>query len=257
MAPNDHAQQVAASLFGTHTPPIAITDPDLHTLLFNFTFDEILQDSHLDAPTRLMCQLAAILATQSTHDFRIMATGALTAGVTPVQLKELVYHAVPYVGISIVVDFLTVVNQLLQERGVELPLPSQATTTPENRLEKGIEVQKAIIGEEHYEKFNGPDQPADLAPIRRFLSANCFGDYVSRGGIDLRTRELLTLSMLVALGGCDAQVRAHMRANVHVGNDRARMLDVLTQVLPFVGYPRVLNGVMALNEVCPPAKGGS
>ena len=55
--------------------------------------------------------------------------------------------------------------------------------------------------------------------------------------------------MLVALGGCDQQVKGHVAANLHVGNDRAKLIDVLTQLLPFIGYPRTLNGLWAIDEV--------
>ena len=92
----------------------------------------------------------------------------------------------------------------------------------------------------------------DVAHIQRYLSANCFGDYVARSGLDLRTRELLTFSMLVALGGADAQVKGHVAGNLNVGNDRATLLAVLTPLLPFIGYPRTLNGLNAVNEIAPP-----
>jgi 4-carboxymuconolactone decarboxylase len=84
--------------------------------------------------------------------------------------------------------------------------------------------------------------------IQHYLSGNCFGDHLTRGGIDLPTRELLTFSMLVALGGCEPQVKGHVAANLRVGNDRARLIDVLTQLLPFIGYPRTLNGLRAADE---------
>jgi 4-carboxymuconolactone decarboxylase len=55
--------------------------------------------------------------------------------------------------------------------------------------------------------------------------------------------------MLVALGGCDPQVKGHVAANANVGNDRARLIDVVTQLLPFIGYPRTLNALQAIDEV--------
>ena len=63
------------------------------------------------------------------------------------------------------------------------------------------------------------------------------------------TRELLTFSMLVALGGCEPQVRGRVAANRNGGNDRARLIDVLTQLLPFIGYPRTLNALRAIDDV--------
>ena len=65
-------------------------------------------------------------------------------------------------------------------------------------------------------------------------------------------RELLTLSMLVSLGGCEAQVKAHVAANINLGNDRARLIEMLTQLIPFIGYPRTLNALRAVDEVTAP-----
>jgi len=139
---------------------------------------------------------------------------------------------------------------VLTERGVTLPLPGQSRTTPEHRLQVGRQVQEQIVGAEVVEKLYA-SAPADEQHIQRLLSANCFGDWVGRGGIDIQTRELLTFSMLAALGGCDPQVKGHVSANLRVGNDRARLIDVATQLLPFIGYPRTLNALRAIDEVVP------
>jgi 4-carboxymuconolactone decarboxylase len=149
-----------------------------------------------------------------------------------------------------VVDFIHATNEVLTERGVTLPLPGQSTTTPETRAEKGLAVQQQIVGNERVAQLYAA-APADEQHIQRYLSANCFGDYLTRSGVGVPTRELLTFSMLVALGGCDAQVKGHVAANLNVGNDRARLIDVLTQLLPFIGYPRMLNGLRAIDEVIP------
>ena len=93
--------------------------------------------------------------------------------------------------------------------------------------------------------------PDDELHLQRFLSANCFGDHYTREGVDLPTRELLTFAMLVSLGGCEPQVRGHVSANLNVGNDRGVLIDVLTQLLPFIGYPRTLNGLRMVNEAAP------
>ena len=135
-----------------------------------------------------------------------MLGAALNVGVTPVEVKEIVYQAVPYVGIAKVFDFLHATNEVLTERGIKLPLPCQSTTSPATRAQHGLKVQKKIVGEEMVKKLYGA-APADGLHIQRFLSANCFGDYIARDGIDLQTRELITFSMLVALGGCDRRRR--------------------------------------------------
>ncbi len=248
MAPNDRAQSNHDALFPGHVSTLAVTDPELIEIFDNFAFDEVLRHSRLDMRIRLMVQLAAIIACQALREYRVMLGAALTVGVSPVEIKEIVYQAVPYVGMAKLFDFLHVTNEVLTERGIALPLPGQSTTTPQTRAEKGRVVQEQIIGDDAVEKRYATAS-ADQLHIEHFLSANCFGDYVTRSGIDLPTRELLTLSMLVALGGCDAQVKGHVAANLKVGNDRGRLIDVLTQLLPFIGYPRTLNGMRAIDEV--------
>ncbi|WP_348263345.1 carboxymuconolactone decarboxylase family protein [Telmatobacter sp. DSM 110680] len=248
MAISERARKNHEELFPGHTSQLAVTDPELIEIFDNFAFDEVLQHGGLEPRLRLMVQLASMIACQALREYRVMLGAALIVGVTPVEVKEIVYQAVPYVGMAKVYDFLHATNEVLSESGIKLPLPGQATTTPETRLEKGREVQGQIIGADRVDKLYA-SAAHDQMHIQRYLSANCFGDHVSRGGIDIPTRELLTLSMLVSLGGCDAQVKGHVSANLHVGNGRARMIDVVTQLVPFIGYPRALNGLRAIDEV--------
>jgi 4-carboxymuconolactone decarboxylase len=200
-----------------------------------------------------MVQLAAMIAGQAVAEYRVMVSAALTVGVSPVEVKEIVYQAVPYVGMARVFDFLHATNDVLAERGIELPLPGQSTTTPQTRYERGLAVQKQIVGAERVDALYA-NAPADEQHIQRFLSANCFGDHLTRGGIDVPTRELLTFAMLAALGGCEPQLAGHVAANRNVGNDRGRLVDVLTQLLPYIGYPRTLNALRVLDEVAPAQK---
>ncbi|SER03976.1 4-carboxymuconolactone decarboxylase [Azotobacter beijerinckii] len=248
MAPNERARKNHDELFPGHVSTLAVTDPELIETFDNFAFDEVLRHGSLDARTRLMVQLASMIASQALSEYRIMLGAALTVGVTPVEAKEIVYQAVPYVGMAKVFDFIHATNNVLTERGVELPLPGQSTTTPDNRAQKGLEVEKQIVGSDAVESLYA-SAPADLVHIQRYLSAHCFGDHYTRTGIDVPTRELLTFGMLVSLGGCEAQVKGHVAANLNVGNDRARLIDVLTQLLPFIGYPRTLNALRVVDEV--------
>lgn len=248
MAPNERATKYHETLFPNHVSTLAVTDPELIETFDNFAFDEVLRDSKLDLRTRLMVQLAAVIGCQALTEYRVMLGAALNVGVTPTEAKEVLYQSVSYVGIARALDFLHATNDVLKERDVELPLPPQSTTTPETRMEKGLAVQKAIIGSATVEKLYA-NSPQDQMHIQRFLSANCFGDNYTRSGVDIPTRELVTLSILVALGGCDPQVKGHVAANLNVGNDRARLIDVVTQLLPFVGYPRTLNALRAIDEV--------
>jgi 4-carboxymuconolactone decarboxylase len=237
-------------LFPGRVSSLEQTDPELVEYFENFALDEVLAHGGLDIHTRLMVQLAALIACQAQTLYRIILDAALTNGVTPVEAKEIVYQAVAYVGMGKAFDFVTITNQVLTDRGVELPLPGQSTTTTETRAALGLAIQKQIFGTDLIDQLYAA-APEDEQHIQRLLSANCFGDHYTRGGLDLPTRELLTFAMLVAHGGCDPQVRAHVSANLSVGNGRQLLIGVITQLLPFIGYPRTLNGLRAVDELTP------
>lgn len=250
MAISQQALKNIEFLFPSGQSELLRTDPDLVEIFANFAFDEVLRESLLPQRIRLMVQLAALIGTGAHTEFQVMLEAAASAGVTPVEMKEVVYQAVPYVGLGRVIDFVHLLNERLQAGGVALPLPSQATTTAADRLAKGLALQKAVAGAEVIEAMQA-SAPADLTHVQRFLSGNCFGDHVSRAGLDIATRELVTLALLASLGGCDLQLQGHVAINVKVGNDRGVMIDVVTQILPFIGYPRALNALRGIQEKAP------
>lgn len=114
-------------------------------------------------------------------------------------------------------------------------------------------MQEQIVGADRVQRMYA-SAAGDELHFQEFLSANCFGDHIARTGIDVPTRELLTLAMLVSLGGCDPQVKGHVAANLNVGNDRQLLIGLITVLLPFIGYPRTLNALAAINEVAPASR---
>jgi 4-carboxymuconolactone decarboxylase len=237
------------ALFPNRKSTLKGTDPELIEVFDNFAFEEVLGYGNLDTRTRLIVILASMIASQALGEYKVMLGGALNVGVTPVEVKEIVYQAVPYVGIAKVYDFINATNEILEGRGIKLPLEGQSTTSPETRFEKGLRLQKSIFGEMIDKMYE--ESPANQIHIQRYLSANCFGDFYTRKGLDIKTRELITFSMILSLGGCEPQLKGHIQGNLYVGNDKEILLGVVTQLLPYVGYPRTLNAVRCINEVVP------
>lgn len=104
------------------------TDPGFAERMLHFADVEVAQDpdTALDPQTRYLAILATLLGCQGTDEFRIQLACALDAGLTPVQVKEVVYQAVDYLGIGRVRPFLGITNEVLEARGVELPLLAHA-----------------------------------------------------------------------------------------------------------------------------------
>jgi 4-carboxymuconolactone decarboxylase len=234
-------------LLPNHESKLQKTDPEFIALFDNFAFDEVIAHDYLDVKTRVTLILASTIGSNALTEYKVMIGGALNVGVTPVAIKEVLYQAVPYVGVARALDFLLATNEVLLERGIVLPLEGQSTTTPETRYDKGLTVQKSIFGEAIDKMYQ--DAPEDQMHLQKYLSDNCFGDYYTRTGLDIKTRELVTFSVLIALGGVESQVKGHVQGNLNVGNDRQTLINVTTQLLPYIGYPRTLNAIKCINEV--------
>ncbi|MDE5966239.1 MAG: carboxymuconolactone decarboxylase family protein, partial [Lachnospiraceae bacterium] len=162
------------------------------------------------------------------------------------------YLARAYLGRGRVLPLLNNPSEVFEEKGIALPLPSQATTTMENRREAGTQAQVDIFGEGMRDFWkSGPEESRH---INLWLADNCFGDYYTRTGLDYKQREMITFCFLSAQGGCEPQLISHAAANMRIGNDKAFLIKIISQCLPYIGYPRSLNALRCVNEAAAKAE---
>lgn len=219
------------------------TDPEFMERFEHFAFEEVVNEEGqmLEPGTRYMAILASLIGCQGVDAYRVMLPRALDAGLSPIAVKEIVYQSVDYVGMGRTWPFLEATNRIMEERGLPLPLPDQAATTLENRLEKGIQAQVDIFGSHMKEAWK-------QGHINRWLAANCFGDYYTRAGLTLAEREMITFCFIAAQGGCEPQLMAHINGNLRMGNSKEFLLKAVSQCLPYIGYPRSLNAAACINK---------
>ena len=91
-----------------------------------------------------------------------------------------------------------------------------------------------------------PAEFADAVP--RVLTELCFGDFYTRKGLDLKTRELMVFCALATMGGTERQMASHVVGNFKVGNDKETLLSAMIQLYPYVGFPRVSNAINIIKE---------
>ncbi|MBQ8697584.1 MAG: carboxymuconolactone decarboxylase family protein, partial [Schwartzia sp.] len=141
------AQEYHEKMFPGYASKLRETDPEFVERFDNFAFDEVVNQDDLDGRTRFMAILSTLLGCQGIDEYRAVLPAALNFGVTPVEVKEIVYQATAYLGIGRTYPFLQATNEVLEARGVKLPLPGQATTTMDDRRERGNAAQVEIFGE--------------------------------------------------------------------------------------------------------------
>ena len=246
MAVSEFAKQYHEKMFSNDAFVLLETDPEFMERFENFAFDEVINQDDLDDKTRFMAILATLLGCQGSDMFRMTLPAALNFGVTPVEVKEIVYQASAYLGIGRIYPFLTITNEVLSEAGISLPLPGQAAATAETRREAGTQAQVDIFGENMRDFWkSGPEESRH---INLWLADNCFGDYYTRTGLDYKQREMITFCFLAAQGGCEPQLTSHAAANMKIGNDKMFLIKIISQCLPYIGYPRSLNALRCVNE---------
>lgn len=222
-------------------------DADLESIFNNFLYGEVYNHGTLEPKLRELVSLVSLTASQGTDMIKPHVETALNVGVSPIEIKEALYQCSPYVGYPRVFAALEKANEVFKEKNISLPIESQSTVTESTRFDKGLETQVSIFGDAILAAHSNaaPNQKH----IQNFLSANCFGDFYTRKGLDLKTRELLTFIMIISLGGAEPQAIAHANANIKMGNSKDMMLEAVTQCLPYIGYPRTLNAITIINNI--------
>ena len=115
-----------------------------------------------------------------------------------------------------------------------------------SRYEKGKETLESIQGKSVEEIFKGLE---DIAPdLSRFVIEYPYSEIYTREELDLKTREICTVSALTVLGTIP-QLKEHINAALNVGNTPSEIVEVIMQMSAYCGFPKSINAMMAAKEV--------
>lgn len=235
------------ALFGGEALTGERTDPEFMAILQKFIFGDIFAVGDLDLKKREMITCTVLSVMQTLPQLKSHAAAALNVGVTPVELRETIYQCAPFIGFPRTLNAIGVINEVFEERGIELPLEPQGTTTEENRFEKGFAIQNPIYGDEISQRM--AYVPGGMGnDVSHFLTEYCFGDIYTRNGLDVQTRELLIYCILTALEA-DSQLASHAVGNMKLGTSRETLAAAVIQCLPYVGFPPAMKALNAIMNV--------
>lgn len=231
-------------LFGGKPVSTEGTDPEFMRILQRFIFGQVCYTGSLDNRSRELITVVVLAVNQTLPQLEAHVGASLNAGCSPVEIREAIYQCAPFIGFPKTLNAISAMNQVFKERRIPLPLESQETREENERYERGLEIQSELYGTEIKEKYsNLPKEYAEAVPA--FLTELCFGDFMTRGGMDQKLRELLILVALAALGGADQQVRSHTAGALKAGNTKEDVLCALLHAMPYMGFPRFFNALNA------------
>jgi 4-carboxymuconolactone decarboxylase len=117
----------------------------------------------------------------------------------------------------------------------------------QSRFEKGMAQLKKIDGAGGEAVVQSLQ---DIAPdLGRYIVEFAFGDIYTRPVLTLPERELITITSLLTAGGCEPQLKVHIKASLHVGIKPQKIIEIFLQCIPYTGFPRVLNAIFTAQEI--------
>ena len=223
------------------------TDPEFMQILQNYIFGDVCWVGSLDNRMRELVTITVLAVIQALPQLKSHVAACLNVGCTPVEIREVIYQCAPFLGFPRTLNAIAAMNETFTQQGISLPLPKQGTVSDENRYEKGLAIQAPLYGDEIRQRYTWlPGEFAQAVP--RWLTELGFGDFSTRTGLDGKTRELLTVVMLAAMGGAEVQLRSHVSGALKAGNTREEVVCALVHAGGYMGIPRLFNALNAAKE---------
>ncbi len=241
------ADENYSRMHGAEIMPDSKNDPELAAIMKKYIYGDLSQQIKLSDIERQLITIVVLTTNQNYKFLSRVINESLTLNVTPLQIREALYHVAPYIGFPKVFEALDVANEVFTAKGITLPLENQGTTTDSDRFEKGLNFQVSKYGERiNKMRDSTPDYQKHLQDN---LSAFCFGDIYTRGTLDYKTREMLTMAVIGTLGTAEAQYKSHVIGTLDAGATNEEVIGVITTMNPYIGFPRTLNALRIANEV--------
>ncbi len=236
-------------VFGNLEMDVNTTNPDFSDMMNNFIYGDVFnQNDLLDLRERQLITLVSLTANQSYALLKLNAVASVNMGLSPEEVYEAVYHCTPYLGIAKTYEAVLAVNEAFEENAIELPVDSQTQISDEMRFKAGNVAQVQIFG-----PFMARNEADVEDGVTKYVTEWCFGDFYTRGSIDLKTRELLTMTILANMGA--DQLGAHVFGSRNVGYSKDEIIAAITQAMPYMGTPLTLSAIETVETVfTPPAE---
>lgn len=117
----------------------------------------------------------------------------------------------------------------------------------ETRYENGMKRLKEIDGAGGEAVIRSLE---DISPdLGKFIVEFAFGDIYTRKEMSMQERELITITSLLTLGGCEPQLEVHINGALNVGIPPQKVIETFLQCIPYTGFPRVLNAVFTAKKI--------
>ncbi|MBI5569191.1 MAG: carboxymuconolactone decarboxylase family protein [Desulfomonile tiedjei] len=222
--------------------------PEMSRFLVEFAYGDIYTRPGLDRKSRQVATVAALTALgHSAPQLRFHIGAALTAGLTPDEIIEVMYVTTVFAGFPSGLNGISAAREVFQAKGVSPSLGGTRTGASGTRRDRGLAALSRTskdAGERVIRSL------ADIAPdMAYFIIEFSYGDVISRNIISPQHKEIAMIAVCVAKGTMEPQMKVHIHAALNVGCTQQEIVELMMHMVIYAGFPAALNGLTAARQV--------
>jgi 4-carboxymuconolactone decarboxylase len=218
------------------------------------TISEALAETNkiLNARQKAMISIAAFTAIGNMPKLETALNEGMDTGLTVNEVKEILIHTYAYAGFPRALNGIDAYMAVLDKRkkqGVNDKTGKEATPMPSDfdKITYGHKIRNSLVGADISKRTSG--YPVFAPAIDQFLVEHLFADIFYRDVLSHQERELVTISILAATAGTEAQLKAHLKISMNVGLSKAQLEDYLAVLRKEVSAESAESATETLNDL--------
>jgi 4-carboxymuconolactone decarboxylase len=226
--------------------------PDLERYLVEFVYGDVYSRGGLTLKHKEIAAVSALVAMgNAAPQLKTRLNGALNAGCSLDEVSEVILQMSAYAGFPAAINAMKVLKEVVLERngsGHEHgPAETAMKRSRADRYETGVEWLSKL--DPNIVRAFEDEFESVMPDIARYTIEYGYGDVYSRQGLVLKSRQMATISAVAALGTAPVLLRFHINCGLNVGLTEQEIMEVMTIVSVYAGFPAALNGAFAAKEV--------
>lgn len=210
------------------------------------------ENQNLSERQKAIIPIAAFTGSGNMPQLETALGEGLEAGLTVNEIKELLVHSYAYAGFPRALNGINTFMAVLKQRkdqGITDPIGKEATPMPAgfDKNAYGHRIRNLLVGSDMSQRTSGYSVFAPV--IDRFLVEHLFGEIFYRDLLSHQDRQLVTVSILAAMTGTEAQLKTHLRICMNVGLSKAQIEDFVEVLRQKVDAPSAERATMTLDDL--------
>mgnify|MGYP000309555223 CR=1 FL=1 len=225
--------------------------PELGTFIIEYAFGDIYTREGLDLKSKEIAVVASLTAMGNAQpQLKVHINGALNTGSNINELKEVILQMSAYSGFPSCINAMNSLKDVLNERekeGIKDIVGNFSNTPIANRLKTG-ELELSKLDSTQVEKLKIAYNEFSPELVQFVLEYGC-ADIYSRDNLDIKYRQIATISALTTLGTAESQLKFHINAGLNIGLTKTEIKEIMLLMTVYSGFPSAINGMNVLKEV--------